>query len=106
MKENAYQAQLIKKLRVLFPGCVIQKNDSSYIQGYPDITIFYRNRWAALEIKASEDAPERPNQRIWVDDLNEMSFAAFIYPENEQRVLDGLQHALRPSGKTRLPQPK
>jgi hypothetical protein len=102
VKENAYQAQLIKKLRVLFPGCVIQKNDSSYIQGYPDLTIFYRNRWAALEVKASADAPERPNQKIWIDDLNGMSYASFIYPENEEEVLHGLQHAFRPARKTRL----
>jgi hypothetical protein len=97
MKENDYQAKLIKKLRLLFPDCVIQKNDSSYIQGYPDITIFYYDRWAALEVKRDANASERPNQQYWVDTLNQMSYASVIYPENETRVLNELQHALRTS---------
>ncbi len=39
MKENAYQTEVIKKLRLLFVGCVILKNDSTYMQGVPDLLI-------------------------------------------------------------------
>ncbi len=46
-----------------------------------------------LEVKAYEDAPEQPNQEYYVNELNGMSFAAFIYPENEMEVLNELQHA-------------
>jgi hypothetical protein len=94
MKENDYQAKLIKKLKRMFLGCVIQKNDSAYIQGYPDLTIFFNNRWAALEVKSYLDAPEQPNQKHWIDRLNEMSYASFICPETEDGVLDELQYAL------------
>lgn len=93
MRESTYQGNLIKKLRKLFPGCVILKNDSGHTQGIPDLSIFYNDRWAMLEVKAEEDSPEQPNQRHHVDKLNRMSFAAFIYPENETEILDGLQHA-------------
>lgn len=93
MKESAYQAKLIKKLERLFPGCIIDKNDPTYRQGTPDLVIYYGDKWAMLEVKASIDADERPNQRYYIERLNAMSFAAFIYPENEQEVLDGLQHA-------------
>jgi hypothetical protein len=93
MQERHYQAFLIRRLKDLFPGCVVIKNDSGYRQGIPDLTIFYFDRWAALEVKASESAPEQPNQRFYVDSLNEMSFAAFIYPENEGEVLRELQLA-------------
>jgi hypothetical protein len=94
MLESTYQARLIKKLKKLFPGCVVLKNDSGYQQGVPDLSVLYNDRWAMLEVKVSADADEQPNQRYHVEKLDQMSFAAFIYPENEAEVLDELQHAL------------
>lgn len=102
MLERDYQARLIKKLRVMFPGCVILKNDPDYLQGIPDIVIFYGDRWAMLEAKRSERASVQPNQDYYIGLLNEMSFASFIYPSNEQEVLRDLQSALEPRGRTRL----
>lgn len=93
MAENAYQAKLIRKLKRLFPGCEILKNDSGYRQGILDLTILYQAFWAMLEVKASADAPLRPNQGYYVQKLNGMSFAAVIYPENEKEVLSALQEA-------------
>lgn len=90
MRESEYQARLIKKLRLLFPDCTILKNDSGYLQGVPDLSIFHRDKWAMLEVKLSEDAAEQPNQTYHVDKFNKMSFAAFIYPENEVDVLEEL----------------
>lgn len=104
MLERDYQAQLIKKLRRMFPGCVIMKNDTDYTQGVPDLTILFQERWAMLEVKASADARNMPNQEWYVNNLHEMSFAAFIYPENEEDVLHDLQQALRPRRATRVPQ--
>ncbi len=94
MLENAYQAKLIKKLQRLLPGCVVQKNDPNYRQGFPDLTIFYGDRWASVEVKAHANAPTQPNQLHYVEQLNAMSYAAFIYPENESEVLSELQRAL------------
>lgn len=102
MLESTYQARLIKKLKVMFPGCLIQKNDPSYTQGFPDLTIFYNDRWASLEVKASKDAPTQPNQKHYVDKMASMSFAAFIYPENEGQVLRDLQHAFSANRKARV----
>lgn len=104
MRENEYQAKLIKKLKKMFPGCVVQKNDPNYLQGYPDLTIFFRDRWAALEVKISADSPTQPNQPFYVTQLNAMSFAAFIYPENELEVLGELQRTLTSDRQTRIPQ--
>ena len=39
MLESSFQGQLIKELKKKFPGCIVTKNDSSYIQGIPDLTI-------------------------------------------------------------------
>lgn len=96
MKESVFQKQVIDKLRLMFPGCYILKNDANYIQGFPDLLILYNDRWAALECKRSEKASRRPNQLYYVNKLAGMSYASFIYPENEERVLDELCGALQP----------
>lgn len=95
MLERDYQSKLIKKLEAMFPGCLILKNDSSYLQGIPDLTIFYRDRWAMLEVKVEETSPTQPNQPFYVKLLNSMSFAAFIYPSNEEDVLDALRRVFQ-----------
>ena len=92
--ERDFQAKLIKELRVIFKGCIIIKNDPNYIQGIPDLLILYNDRWAALEVKKSEHASHRPKQEYYVDLMNEMSFASFIYPENKEEVLYELQQTL------------
>jgi hypothetical protein len=102
MRENRYQAELIAELGARFPGCVVLKNDSDYLQGIPDLLILYKDRWAMLEVKSSPNADHQPNQVWYVRQLNQMSFAAFIYPENEEEVLDDLQQALRPRRSTRF----
>lgn len=102
MRERDYQARLIKKLRRLFPDCMILKNDSEYMQGVPDLVILYEDRWAMLEVKSSEKARIQPNQEYYVELLDSMSYAAFIYPENEEVILHDLQEALAPRGHTRL----
>lgn len=94
MRESSFQAKLIRKIESIFPGCLVLKNDSSYIQGIPDLLVLFQNRWAMLECKTDANAPTRPNQQYYVDLLNQMSYAAFIYPENELEILDELQLAL------------
>lgn len=89
--EPDYQADLIKLLKKMFPGCIVLKNDSAYIQGIPDLTIFFKDKWAMLEVKRSENEPHQPNQDYYVDYSDRMSFGRFIYPENQQLVLDALK---------------
>lgn len=104
MLEREYQARLIRKLHGLFPDCLVLKNDPDYLQGIPDLTIFFGDRWAMLEVKASAKAPFQPNQKWYVAELGKMSFVSVIYPEIEQEVLDALHSALRPARSARVPQ--
>lgn len=92
-KENEFQSDLIKELKKKFPGCMVLKNDSSYCQGIPDWLVLYNDRWAMLECKRSSEASHRPNQDYYVEKLDGMSFASFIYPENKEEVLNELQQA-------------
>lgn len=92
--ERNYQPELIKRIRLLLPGCVIQKLDTGYTQGIPDLLILWHDRWAILEVKRKQPrGPQdfEPNQEWYIDQFNTMSFSACIYPENEEEVLDALQ---------------
>lgn len=106
MREAAYQNKLIKKLQLLFPNCFILKNDPSDNQGIPDILILFGDRWGVLETKISSRAHIQPNQDYYIDLFNDMSFAAFICPENERQVLDDLQFAFGLTRSSRLSQSK
>lgn len=96
MLENRFKTRLCRKLRSLFPGCVILHPSPNETQGIPDLIVLYNDRWAALEGKRSPTAAHRPNQQYYVEKMNRMSFAAFIYPENEEEVLHGLQQTFGP----------
>jgi hypothetical protein len=100
--ENAYQAKLIKKIKKLLPGCEVLKNDSGYRQGILDWTILYGAKWAMLEVKAHAEAKEQPNQDYFLKKFGAMSFAAKVYPENEEEVLTALQKALSPRRAARV----
>jgi len=93
--KNGYKTKLKKDLEELFEGCIVIINDPNLRQGIPDLLILFGRRWAALEVKASRNSPTRPNQPYYVDLLNEMSYAAIIYPENEAEILYELECALR-----------
>ncbi len=95
MLERNFQANLIKDIKERFPGCIVLKNDPNYIQGFPDLTVFYEDHWALLETKRSKGASHRPNQDYYIDRGNEMSFARFISPENKEEVLNELQQAFQ-----------
>jgi hypothetical protein len=100
--EAQYQKSVLEKLVVLFPDCVLMKNDASYLQGIPDWTLLWKKYWAMLEIKKSSSSRRQPNQEYYVERLNSMSFAAFICPENEEAVLNELQAAFASRGRTRV----
>ena len=95
MLENKFQANLIKEIKNRIPGCIIMKNDSSYIQGIPDLLVLHNDRWAALECKKNSKASKRPNQEYYVNKMDDMSFARFVCPENREEVLNDLQSALQ-----------
>ena len=93
MLENRFKTKLVNELKEMFPGCLVTHFDPNEIQGLPDLLILYGDRWAALEGKKDARASHRPNQDYYIDLMNSMSFAAFIYPENKEEVLYELQQA-------------
>ena len=94
MKEGDYQRELKKKIQKRLPGCIVLKNDSSWIQGIPDLTILHKDKWASLEVKKSAKESHQPNQDAYVEMMNELAYSSFIFPENEEEVLNELQRTL------------
>lgn len=95
--ESQFQAKLIQELHDTYPDAIVLKNDSSYIQGIPDLLVLIEDRWAALECKRSITEVLQPNQAYYVTEMNQMSFAAIICPENREEVLRALSASLRAS---------
>ena len=48
MLENKFQANLIKELKERFPGCIVMKNDPTYIQG---ISSLHHQKSSSYRIK-------------------------------------------------------
>ena len=90
-KESKFQSELIKELEKEFPGCIVTKLNPAFKTGIPDLLILYNNKWATLECKDNAKASHQPLQDYYVEKMDEMSFAKFIFPENKKEVLDELR---------------
>ena len=88
-RESAYQRGLIQRIKQRFPGCYVTTDLKQ--QGLPDILILFGDQWALLETKRSAEASVRPNQEYYIEQFNGWSFAAFIWPEIEEEVLNALE---------------
>ena len=90
MRESKFQAKLIKDIKERLPDCIVLKNDPTYLQGIPDLTVFNNDKWATLEVKKSANATHQPNQDYYVEMMDCMSFSRFVYPENRDAVFSDL----------------
>lgn len=90
MLESKFQSDLIKEIEDKLEGVIVLKNDPNYIQGIPDLSVLYKGKWAVLECKKNGNASHQANQDWYVEQMNGMSFARFVFPENKEEVLDEL----------------
>lgn len=88
--EGDFQSNFRKRLEKEFPGALVLRNDPYWLQGIPDLMVVYKNKWAALECKRSEKEKHQQNQDYYVEEMNKMSYSSFVYPENEEDVLNEL----------------
>lgn len=107
MTEAQYQAKVVKKLEEIFPRCIVLKVDPTATrrQGFPDLLLLWDDfLWASLEVKLRSKSNRQPNQRYYINRINEMAYAAFICPENEEEVLNALQQAFESPRRARVSQ--
>lgn len=94
---NGFYSRVIRRLEIDFPEAIVLRGNSEHLNGIPDIVIIHHDRWAALEVKRRHDAPTRPNQKYYIDLLNNWSYASIIHPQNENEVFLELESALSSS---------
>lgn len=94
-KETDFAHDVLKpRLQSEFPGCVIIKQDpNTSFQGVPDHLVLFEDRWAALETKRGKNSRRQPNQPYYIEQMNGMSYASFVSPENMEEVVDDLRKA-------------
>lgn len=105
-KESDFQKDLRKEIEERFEGSIVTKLDSGDIQGIPDLLVLYKDKWAALECKKSNKASKRTNQDWYIEQMNKMSYASFIYPENKENVLNEMERSFKSSRAARVSKPK
>jgi hypothetical protein len=93
--EARFKTELIKRIKTEFNGCMVFHLNPRERQGSPDLLILYKDMWAALEGKRTKDSPTQPNQPYYVELMNTMSYAAFVYPENMEVIMSELQYTFR-----------
>ena len=84
--EIPFERKFCRKLRGLHPDLYVMKNDASLIQGFPDIVVYFHDKYAILEFKRSENASHRPNQDWYVNHFAKYTYSSFVYPENADKV--------------------
>lgn len=90
--EGKYKTALTGRIYKRFGRDVCEVLILDSRQGLPDrLVIFDGGFWAFLEAKISATAEIQPNQPYYVEKFGRMCFAAFIYPENEEAVLNDLE---------------
>ena len=93
--ESAFQKIVIEEIEKVFKGCIILKNDPTYIQGIPDLLILYKKYWFALECKRNTYSHMQPNQMYYLNKMKRMSSAFIITPENKEDIFYELQQTFR-----------
>ncbi len=99
-KETNFEKKVIEKLMRWYPDAIVLKIHPGLNPGFPDRLALIGSSWLAFEVKRSIDSAKRPNQDYYIDLLNQMSAASFVYPENQERFFDEVQRTfqfIRPS---------
>ena len=90
MLESQFKRRVIQTIKDMLPEIDLDFIESDN-RSMPDTYILGPGIWAALEFKASDKAPRRPNQEWHINRLNAKGYARFVYPENLEEVLDELE---------------
>ena len=94
--EGGFKKNLIDRIEKEYPDCIVTKLETDYKEGLPDVIVLYKDRWATLETKKNKAEVTKPRknkmqQDYYVATMDEMSFSRYVYPENQEEVLNELR---------------
>jgi hypothetical protein len=90
MLESRFKADFKDEIKRRIPHVKMYEPKTNR-RGRPDLILLGPGTWAAIEFKREEDAPRQPNQEKHMDELAEMGYSCFAYPEIAEEVLGGLE---------------
>ena len=91
-RETDFKNGLYKEIRNRCPGAEVVPNDATYLQGFPDATVYLPNgRFVLLEGKRTARSARQPNQDYYVNHSPLSKNAMFVSPENVDEVLDEIE---------------
>lgn len=91
-READFKSNLYKEIRERFPGTEVIPNNPTYLQGFPDATVYFPNgKYFLLEGKRNISSSKRPNQKYYVNESTLSKNANFIYPENKEEIMKELE---------------
>lgn len=92
MLEASFKVKAKQEIMKRFPDLDLDFiNSGINDRSMPDLFIIGPNFWAALEFKRKKHSSHRPNQDHHIARLNKKGYATFVYPENLEEVLNGLE---------------
>lgn len=93
MDEAIFKKQFINdfkgEMQQLGIDCEVYQNKSQR-RSTLDTIFLGPGCWAMLEFKEDEKSPHQPNQDYYVEKLNNMCYATFVYPQNANKVMEDL----------------
>lgn len=95
MLESSFKADFKKEVARRLPH-VQMYEPKTHTRSAPDLIILGWGTWAVCEFKRDRDADEQPNQDRTIKILSEMGRAEFVYPDNVEEVLRGLEDLFSP----------
>ena len=91
-KESEFKTKLYREIRKKFPGTEVVPNDPSFVQGFPDATVYLPNgKYILLEGKKTKTSARQPNQDYYVNESPLAPNAMFVYPENKKEVMKEIE---------------
>ena len=94
MLESELKAWFMSQVRERIPH-VEMHEPKTIRRGKPDLYVLGPGAgpgaWAAFDFKADRGADHQPNQDFVIDYLDDMAWAEFVYPDNAEEILDGLE---------------
>lgn len=95
MLESKLKAEFKSEVKRRLPFVKMYEPKTQTRSG-PDLIILGPGTWAVFEFKRDRDSDEQPNQDFTIDYLSTMGLAEFVYPDNVEEVLNGLEDLFPP----------
>lgn len=88
--ESVFEKEFCKALRQSLGDEQTYTFKLTAAKGIPDRLILHKDKYALLEFKQHKDAKKQPGQETWINHFGNLAYAAIVYPENAEKVMQDI----------------